>query len=212
MTLNVSNVWVKVILLHNEEVEIMEDNEEVETASKNDSDDMPPLEDVSGDNGKAYVEEGELLVTRRALNTQIKMDETNQQRDNIFNTRCSVSNKVCSMIINGGSCTNVASNTLVEKLGLPLLKHLRPYKLQSLNDCGEVKVNKQVLVSFSIGRYRDKVLYDVVPMHAGHILLGRSCQYDRKLMHDGFRNRYNFVKDGKSVTLVPLSPRQVYED
>ena len=31
-------------------------------------------------------------------------------------------------------------------------------------------------------------------------------------MHDGFRNRYNFVKYGKSVTLVPLSPKQVYED
>ena len=31
-------------------------------------------------------------------------------------------------------------------------------------------------------------------------------------MHDGFRNRYSFVKDGKSVTIVPLSPKQVYED
>ena len=77
------------------------------------------------------------------------MDETDQQRENIFHTRCSVNNKVCSMIIDGGSCTNVASNTLVEKLGLPLLKHPRPYKLRWLNDCGEVKVNKQVLV-FSI--------------------------------------------------------------
>ena len=116
------------------------------------------------------------------------------------------------MIIDGASCTNVSSNTLVEKLGLPLLKHPRPYKLQSLNDCGEVKVNKQVLVSFSIGRYIDKVLCDVVPMHAGHILLGRPWKYDRKVMHYGFRNRYSFVKDGKSVTLVPLSPKQVYED
>ena len=116
------------------------------------------------------------------------------------------------MIIDGGSCTNVASNTLVEKLGLPLLKHPRPYKLQWLNDCGEVKGNKQVLVSFSIGRYSDKVLCDVVPMHTGHILLGRPWQYDRKVMHDGFRNRYSFVKDGKSVTLVPLSPKQAYED
>ena len=67
----------------------------------------------------------------------------------------------------------MASTTLVEKLNLPTLKHLRPYKLQWLNDCGEVKVNKQVLVSFSIGRYEDKVLCDIVPMHAGHILLGR---------------------------------------
>ena len=67
-------------------------------------------------------------------------------------------------------------------------------------------------MSFSIGRYSDKVLCDVVPMHVGHILLGRLWQYDRKVVHNGFRNRYNFVKDGKSVTLVPLSPKQVYED
>ena len=33
----------------------------------------------SGDDGKAYAEEGELLVTRRALNTQIKVDETDHQ-------------------------------------------------------------------------------------------------------------------------------------
>ena len=77
------------------------------------------------------------------------------------------------MIIDGGSCINVASATLVEKLNLPTLNHSRPYKLQWLNDCGEVKVNRQVLVSFLISRYKDKVLCDVVPMHAGHILLGR---------------------------------------
>ena len=46
------------------------------------------------------------------------------------------------MIIDGGRCTNVASTTLVENLNLTTLKHPRPYKLQWLNDCGEVKVNK----------------------------------------------------------------------
>ena len=45
------------------------------------------------------------------------------QRENIFHTRCQVQNKVCSVIINGGSCTNVASTTLVEKLGMPTSKH-----------------------------------------------------------------------------------------
>ena len=60
------------------------------------------------------------------------------------------------MISDGGSCTNVASTSLVEKLNLKTLKHSRPYKLQWLNDCGEVKVNKQMVVSFSIGRYKDR--------------------------------------------------------
>ena len=101
----------------------------------------------------------------------------------------------------------MASTTLVEKLNLPTLKHPRPYKLQWLNDCGEVKVNRQVLVSFSIGRYKDEVLCDVVPMHADHILLGRPWQFDRKVKHDGFKNRHSFVKDNKTITLIPLTPR-----
>ena len=35
---------------------------------------------------------------------------------------------------------------MVEKLGLPMVKHPRPYKLQWLNDSGEIRVNKQVMV------------------------------------------------------------------
>ena len=76
------------------------------------------------------------------------------------------------MIIDGGSCTNVASTTLVEILGLPTIKHPRPYKLQWLNDSAEIRVTKQVLVAFSIGKYEDEVLCDVVPMQSGHLLLG----------------------------------------
>ena len=125
-------------------------------------------------------------MARRALSAQVKEDDMEQQRENIFHTRCHINNKVCSMIIDwggGGSCTNVASTTLVENLNLPSLKHPRPHKLQWLNDCGEVKVNKQVLVSFSIERYKDEVLYDVVLMHAGHILLaGQGSLIGRSIM------------------------------
>ena len=116
------------------------------------------------------------------------------------------------MIIDRGSCTNVASTTLVEKLNLSTLKHSKPYKLQWLNDCGEVRVDRQVLVTFSIGKYLDEVLYDVVPMHAGHILLGRPWQYDRRVTHDAFKNIYSFVKEGKTIKFAPLTPSQVYED
>ena len=70
----------------------------------------------------------------------------------------------------------------------------------------------QVLVSFSIGKYKDEVLCDVVPMHVSHILLGRLWQFDRNVNHDGFKNMHSFVKDNKTITLVPLTPRQVYED
>jgi hypothetical protein len=45
-----------------------------------------------------------------------------------------------------------------------------------LNDGGEVKVNKQVLVAFSISKYYDKVLCDVVLMQASYMLLGKLWQ------------------------------------
>jgi hypothetical protein len=70
-----------------------------------------------------------MLVTRHALSAQVKGDDMEQQRENIFHTRCHINNKVCSMIIDGGSCTNVASTALVEKLNLSTLKHPRQYKL-----------------------------------------------------------------------------------
>ena len=73
-------------------------------------------------------------------------------------------------------------------------------------------MNKQVSVSFSIGKYEDEVLCDVVPMQPGHLLLGRPWKFDRKVKHDGFTNKYSFVHNQKTVTLVPLTPSQVYKD
>ena len=103
---------------------------------------------------------------------QIKED-VDQQWENIFHTRCHIQNKVCSMIIDEGSCTNVAIDTLMKKLNLICIKHLRTYKLQWLNECGEVKVTKQVSVAFAIEKYFDEVMCDVVLIHASHLLLGR---------------------------------------
>uniref|UniRef100_A0A2N9H125 Retrotransposon gag domain-containing protein n=1 Tax=Fagus sylvatica TaxID=28930 RepID=A0A2N9H125_FAGSY len=125
-------------------VMIMRDNGEVMTESEDDSDGMPELVDASDDDGVVYPVTGESLVARRALNTHIKVDDAEQQRENIFHTRCHVNNK-------------------------------------------------------------DEVLCDVVPMHAGHILLGRPWQYDRRVTHDGFKNMYSFVKDSRTVT--DMNPR-----
>jgi hypothetical protein len=116
------------------------------------------------------------------------------------------------MIIDSGSCTNVASATLVRKLGLNIVKHERPYQLQWFNECDVVRVNGQVMISFSIGKYKDEVLCDIVPMHATHLLLGRLWYFDRKAKHDGFKNKYSLEKEERIYTLAPLSPKQVYED
>ena len=73
-------------------------------------------------------------------------------------------------------------------------------------------MQKQVFVSFSIGKYNDKVLCDVIPMYASHILLGRPWKFDMRANHDGFKIWFSFMKDNKLVTLVPMTLKQVYED
>jgi len=93
------------------------------------------------------------------------------QRENIFHTRCLINDKLFPLIVDGGSCTNVASTRVVDKLGLPTISHTKPYKLQWLSEDGEIVVNKQVLIAYSIGKDKDEVLSDVVPMEATHILL-----------------------------------------
>ena len=103
-----------------------------------DCDEMPPLEDASD---LEYTVGDKVLVIRRLLSVQTKKDDVEQQKKNIFHTRCLINDKVCSMIIDSSSCTNVASVTLVRKLGLNTIKHERPYQLQLLNGCGVVRVN-----------------------------------------------------------------------
>ena len=148
----------------------MRDDGEVVTDEEED-DHMPSLEDVSDEECVAAT--NLTLVTRRALSAQTR-DQDKEQRENIFHTRCHVLDKVCSMIIDGGSCTNIASTTIVKKLGLATTSHPRPYKLQWFNDGGEVRVNRQVLVTFRVGKYEDQVLCDVAPW-----------QFDRRVVHDG---------------------------
>ena len=110
----------------NKRAMIMLNNGEIETEDEG-SEYMPPLEDTSD---CEYAAEGNALVIMRALNVQIKEEESDDvQRENIFHTRCHVKDRVCSLIIDGGSCVNVASKLLVDKLGLRTLKHPKPYKL-----------------------------------------------------------------------------------
>ncbi|XP_010490437.1 PREDICTED: uncharacterized protein LOC104768211 [Camelina sativa] len=98
---------------------------------------------------------------------------------------------------------------MVKKLGLTTEKHPKPYKLQWLNDDGEMKVSIQVKVPIVIGKYEDEVLCDVLPMEASHILLGRPWQSDRRTSHDGFTNR---EFKGKKIILISLTPHEVYQD
>lgn len=63
------------------------DNGDFETESESDDE----VESKESE-GEEYLVEGEVLVTRRALNAQVKEEDNEAQRDNIFHTRCHVNN------------------------------------------------------------------------------------------------------------------------
>jgi len=69
-------------------------------------------------------------------------------------------------------------------------------------------VHEECEVEFHIGKYKDKVICDIMRMDVCHILLGRPWQYDRKVVHDGKTHCYKFVKDGIRHTLVPIKEEE----
>jgi len=72
---------------------------------------------------------------------------------------------------------------------------------------GDLKVEHQVKVKFSIGKFKDKVLCDVIPMEACHILLGRPWQFDHKILHNGHTNEITLQHHSKTFVLHPLTHR-----
>ncbi|XP_074305313.1 uncharacterized protein LOC141640409 [Silene latifolia] len=132
-----------------------------------------------------------------------------EQRNLLFHTKCQVGDKWCSVIIDGGSCTNVASSELVSKLGLATTAHPKPYALHWLDDGNSVKVTRQVRVGLTMGSYEDDILCDVIPKDACHVLLGRPWQFDRDVIHRGRSNEYELKVKGKRVILKPMSAQAV---
>uniref|UniRef100_A0A1J3CPU8 CCHC-type domain-containing protein n=1 Tax=Noccaea caerulescens TaxID=107243 RepID=A0A1J3CPU8_NOCCA len=193
----------------NKKLMIIRENGEVE--SEDEVIDYKPEHKSAQEEYEAAPVMGNLLVARRLLSTQIRTEEE-EQRENLFHSRCLVKGKVCSMIIDGGSCTNVASEAMVEKLDLETQKHPEQYQLEWINETGNMSVKEQVKVPLSIGNYEDEVLCDVLPMDAGHIILGRPWQSDRRVLHDGFANKYTFEHKGCKITLIPMTPQEVYKD
>ena len=93
---------------------------------------------------------GEMLLIKRSLHAT-KVPYEDSQREQIFNSRCTIWDKVYSLIIDDESCRNVASNTLIDKLQIPTKEHPTPYTLQYLGSSNEVAASRQTLISFSIG-------------------------------------------------------------
>eukprot|EP00253_Pinus_taeda_P020065 PITA_20065 len=149
-------------------------------------------------------ETGEALVLHKVLLKPVDESIEQTQRKALFRKVCKSQGKCCKMIIDSESTDNLVSTEMVEKLGLKRLKHPNPYRVSWLQKGHQLLVDEQSEVEFQIGRYKDKIICDIMPMDVCHILLGRPWQYDRKVPHDGVLNCYKFEKDGVRHTLVPI--------
>ena len=175
-----------------------EEEEDVEEAIESDHEDKDEL---------TMPDHGTSLVVQRSLKIGAAASEENWLRSNVFHTRCTSKDMVCLVIIDSGSFENCVSFEMVQKLGLKMDPHPKPYKLSWLQEGSDIKVKHRCLVSFTIGKhYQDEVWCDVVPMDVCHLLLGRPWQYDRQIIYDGFKNTYTFRKDGHKIVLAPLKP------
>eukprot|EP00253_Pinus_taeda_P026500 PITA_26500 len=156
-------------------------------------------------------ETGESLVLNKVLLKPAKEVAEPDQRKALFRTVCKSRGKCCKLIIDSGSTDNLVVVEMVEKLGLKKLKHPTPYKVSWLQKGHQLLVDEQCEVEFQIGKYKDKILCDVMPMDVCHLLLGRPWQFDRSAVHDGKTNCYKFVKDGIKHTLVPIKEENTAE-
>jgi hypothetical protein len=125
-------------------------------------------EDVDATNADKY----ESLVVQCVLNTQVAQPEQHQHHT-FFHTKGVVQECSIRIIIDGGSCNNLASTKLVDKLSLPTRPHPHPYHIQWLNQSGKLKVTHSVHAHFSMGSYHDYADCDDVLMEACSFLLGR---------------------------------------
>ncbi|RDX85639.1 hypothetical protein CR513_33137, partial [Mucuna pruriens] len=98
---------------------------------------------------------GNILVVGRLMNSQVREEtKTETQRENIFHSRCLILGNLCSVVIDEGNSVNVASERLVKKLAFPTTVHPRLYRLQWLSEKGDLLVDKQAEVTFTLGKNR----------------------------------------------------------
>ena len=60
---------------------------------------MPELEDCSDDEGGNMLTpmDGKSFIARQAFNTQLKGEDGDEQREDIFHTRCMVKDRICTL-------------------------------------------------------------------------------------------------------------------
>jgi hypothetical protein len=150
------------------------------------------------------------LIVHRALSATVGEDDKHQHH-NLFNMFLIVTDCRMHTIIDGGSCNNLVNVEVVKKLGLITREHPHPYHIQWFNNNSKVKVTKTARIHFSIGSFHDFADFDMVPMNACSLLLGRPWEFDTDAIHYGRSNKYTLMHKGKKIVLLPMTPTEIVQ-
>jgi len=105
---------------------------------------------------------GEASVSNKVLLKPSNERTEQTQRKALLRTVCKSHGKCCKLIIDSGSTDNLVATEMVETLGLKWLKHRTPYKVSWLQTGHQLLVDEHCEVEFHIGRYKDKVICDIM--------------------------------------------------
>jgi hypothetical protein len=79
------------------------------------------------------------------------------------------------------------------------------------NNNSKLKVTKTARIHFSIGSYHDFADFDVAPMDACSLLLGRPWEFDTDAIHYDRSNKYTLMHKGKKIMLLPMTPTEIVQ-
>ena len=80
-------------------------------------------------------ERGENLMLRRTLLSGNKITpKADGRRKSVFCTKCKCKDKVCKVIVDGGSIDNIVSTEMVQKLQLTSIPKPHPYNISWLKN------------------------------------------------------------------------------
>jgi hypothetical protein len=167
------------------------------------AEDEPFIDDII-DN----ISTGLSMITQEEKSNSTIVD-VNGQRSNVFQSECNIKDKVCKLIMDGGSFTNAISLGLVHYFSLSTWRFPVPRYMQLVNQSGTLKITHKARVKFSIRNYVDIVDCAAAPLSACHLLLRRPLQFDLDATHSGRSNKYSFVHKGVHHVLKPMKENDI---
>ncbi|KAL6179143.1 hypothetical protein ACLB2K_050659 [Fragaria x ananassa] len=127
--------------------------------------------------------------------TQLGNDDENR-KEQLFVVKLQVKTSLVDAIVDSRSQKNFISEALVQKLGLQMVKHPKPYPLGWIQKDTRLSITNQCTFKFALHEsYIDEVTCDVVPLDACQVILGNPYLWDRDAIYKRKAQKCTFTKN-----------------